>query len=337
MKINMTADISRRDFLKFSGAALIGLKLGDYSPFDDPYSRIPSMRLGRTIYSLRYYDIPSFSGNEIGFYNTDTVIRILEERVGDPEPAHNPIWVRTEDGWLHSSYIQPVKNELNRPVRDFPAGGRLFEVTVPYTQAWKISDEGKKRAYRFYYGSTYWVKYAIVGSDGNVWYQIDDDHYDATYAVFATHMRLISNEELLPISQDVENKKILVDLPKQRLTAYENERPVYFARIATGYFEGDTPLGEYRVERKQPSRHMAGGGEGNQFDLPGVPWVCYISWTGVSLHGTYWHNNYGTPQSHGCINLSLEASKWIYRWTDPFVPVEEDYVGSDHGTRVIVI
>jgi len=59
---------------------------------------------------------------------------------------------------------------------------------------------------------------------------------------------------------------------------------------------------------------MASNLQGNEFDLPGVPWVCYISWTGVSFHGTYWHNNYGTPQSHGCINLTPEAAKWIYRW-----------------------
>ncbi len=76
------------------------------------------------------------------------------------------------------------------------------------------------------------------------------------------------------------------------------------------------------------------------FDLPGVPWVCYILWTGVSLHGTYWHHNYGTPQSHGCINLTPEAAKWIYRWTDPYVPFDEDFVQTDkilrNGTPVIV-
>jgi lipoprotein-anchoring transpeptidase ErfK/SrfK len=154
--------------------------------------------------------------------------------------------------------------------------------------------------------------------------------------VEAPHLRPVTAEELSPISQDVRDKRIEIDLTRQRLTAIENGRPVFTTPTATGYFEGDTPIGEFIVERKQPTRHMASNLEGNEFDLPGVPWVCYISWTGVSFHGTYWHNNYGAPQSHGCINLTPEAAKWVYRWTNPFVPIEEDYVETDHGTRVII-
>jgi len=49
-----------------------------------------------------------------------------------------------------------------------------------------------------------------------------------------------------------------------------------------------------------------------------VPWVSYIeSSTGVAIHGTYWHNNYGVTMSHGCINMLSEDSKWVYRWTTP--------------------
>lgn len=333
----MSSILNRREFLKFSSAMFLGLNIGAFPSFGDPYLRTPYMRLGRTVYSIRYYDKPSLAGEELGFYNTDTVVRIIEERVGDLEPEHNPIWIRTDDGWVHSSYIQPVRNVLNEPVNKIPAGGMLFEVTVPYTQAWKILENERKRSYRFYYGSTHWVDYAIVTSNGDVWYRIQDDRYEAAYVVFAPHLRQVTAREIKPISTDISDKKIVVDLPRQKITAYENSYPVYSARIASGYFEGDTPQGEFRIERKQPSRHMASRSEGNEFDLPGVPWVCFISWTGVSIHGTYWHNNYGTPQSHGCINLSPEAAKWIYRWTEPFVPVDEDYVGADHGTKVVVI
>ena len=79
---------------------------------------------------------------------------------------------------------------------------------------------------------------------------------------------------------------------------------------------------------------MASNSPGNEFDLPGVPWVCYISWTGVSFHGTYWHNNYGTPQSHGCINLTPEAAKWVYRWCEPEIKIAEDYIEAENGTLV---
>lgn len=333
----MTSKITRRDFLKVSLLATTSIAFRDFPPGGDPYGkRPPSYSLGRAVYSLRYYERPSTSSEELGYYVTDAVVEILEERVGDPKPTHNPIWLRTPDGWIHSSYVQPVQNQENPPVEKIPAGGMLFEVTVPYTQAWIIEDNQWKRKYRFYYGSTHWATYAFRGVTGEYWYQILDDRYGDIYVVKAKDLRSVTSEELKPISPQMKDKLLEIDLEKQRLIAYEGSKPVFTTRIATGYFEGDTPKGEFIVERKQPSRHMASNLEGNEFDLPGVPWVCYISWTGVSLHGTYWHHNYGTPQSHGCINLLPEAAKWVYCWTDPYVPVSDDYVESDHGTRVVV-
>ena len=316
----------------------MGLAFRDFPPGGDPgRKRPPSFSLGRTVYSLRYYEKPTSSSRELGYYVTDSVVKIIEERIGDPEPTHNPIWLRTEDGWLHSSYVQPVQNRLNEPVMKIPNGKILVEVTVPYTQAWSVEDNIWEKSYRFYYGSTHWAYYSFTGANGEYWYRILDDRYGDYHMVPANELRPVQANELTPISPGVPGKRIEINLDKQRLVAYEGSRPVYTARIATGYFEGDTPRGEFLVERKQPSRHMASRDPGNEFDLPGVPWVCYISWTGVSIHGTYWHNNYGTPQSHGCINLSPEASKWIYRWTEPFVPVDEDYVETESGTLVVVV
>jgi lipoprotein-anchoring transpeptidase ErfK/SrfK len=75
----------------------------------------------------------------------------------------------------------------------------------------------------------------------------------------------------------------------------------------------------------------------NGYDLPGVPWISYITESGISFHGTYWHNNFGRPRSHGCINLTPQDAKWIYRWTLPSVPAEEQEVIESTGTRVDVI
>ena len=335
--MTMSYRLTRRDFLKFLGAATIGLGFRDFPPGGDPdKNRPPSFKLGRTVYSLRYYEKPSFTSKELGYYVTDAVVDIYEERVGDPKPTHNPIWLRTEKGWLHSAYVQPVSNQLNDPVLEIPEGGMLAEVTVPFTQSWFVTDKGWKRGRRYYYASTYWVLLAFQGPNNVIWYQVWDDLNEKIYLIQAEHLRPVTAEELTSISPGLIDKHIEVDLTRQRVIAYEGNRPVFTARTATGYFEGDTPRGEFRVERKQPTRHMSSNLEGNAFDLPGVPWVSYISWTGVSLHGTYWHNNYGTPQSHGCINLTPEAAKWIYRWTDPFVPVNKDYVETDYGTRIVV-
>lgn len=333
----MKAKISRRDFLKLSGAAAIGFGFRDFPPGGDPFANEPPpFTLGRTVYSLRYYAKPSVFSKELGYYVTDTVVNILEEQPGDPRPTKNPIWLKTDDGWLHSAYVQPVKRNLNTPVTHVPDRKMLAEVTVPYTDVWLVEDDHWKRVDRFYYASTYWVYYAFIGVNGVVWYQILDDLNKEYYYVRGEHLRPVTAEELTPISPNIQVKRIEVDLNGQKIVAYEGNSPVFAARTATGYFPGDTPKGEFRVERKQPSRHMASNLEGNEFDLPGVPWVCYISWTGVSLHGTYWHNNYGTPQSHGCINLPPEAAKWVYRWTEPFIPVNDDFMETDYGTRVIV-
>lgn len=298
--------------------------------------RPPSYDLGRVIYSSRFYDQPSLSGKELGYYIRDTVVNITAEVVGDPEPVHNPFWLRTKDGWLHSAYVQPVGEQLNPVIMDIPKGGMLAQVTMPYAQAYRMTDRGMKAIYRCYYASAYWVHNAFRSETGIPWYRIWDERTEDHYLVQADYLRPITAEEIEPISPGAADKRIEINLTQQRLVAYEGSRPVFSARIATGYFEGDTPIGEFRVERKQPTRHMASNAEGNAFDLPGVPWVCYISWTGVSVHGTYWHHNYGTPQSHGCINLTPENALWIYRWTDPVVELGEDYIESDHGTCVIV-
>ena len=97
-----------------------------------------------------------------------------------------------------------------------------------------------------------------------------------------------------------------------------------------------TPAGEFETFRKRPSRHMAAGNLASGYDLPGVPWVAYIDEEGVSFHGTFWHNDFGVPRSHGCINMTIDAAKWLYRWTNPVVPKHEQEVWKGHGTPVRV-
>jgi len=65
-----------------------------------------------------------------------------------------------------------------------------------------------------------------------------------------------------------------------------------------------------------------------------VPWVLYLTEKGISFHGTYWHNDYGRPRSHGCINLTPQSAKWLFRWTMPTVPFDKEYVYGLVGTRV---
>jgi lipoprotein-anchoring transpeptidase ErfK/SrfK len=68
-----------------------------------------------------------------------------------------------------------------------------------------------------------------------------------------------------------------------------------------------------------------------------VPWVLYITESGISFHGTYWHNDFGRPRSHGCINLTPQAAKWLYRWTMPVVQPTNQFAYEDKGTKVEIV
>ena len=106
-----------------------------------------------------------------------------------------------------------------------------------------------------------------------------------------------------------EGRWIDVDLGNQSVTAFEGETAVRSFVVSTGTAIHPTVTGQFRVYIKLSSTPMAGPG----YYLPGVPWVMYF-YRGYGLHGTYWHNNFGTPMSHGCINLTIPDSEWLYNF-----------------------
>ena len=108
----------------------------------------------------------------------------------------------------------------------------------------------------------------------------------------------------------------------------KTKHEVFFCRISSGgKFDKDgnpsdkwsTPIGQHPIYRKLISLYMSGPITGN---WPGVAWTSFITGDGVAVHSTYWHNEFGVPRSHGCINVSPEDAKWIFRWTVPHVPTD---------------
>jgi len=342
-----TTFISRRDFLKLGGISLASLLLPQFSSLNsNRFQELNPAQQGRVVQnSVSVYDIPSFSGNELKIYWKDTILPITEITVGDETPAYNRIWYHIgKEGFVHSGVLQPVRTVLNQANNDIPTFGRLAEVTVPYTDAYWGAGKGFDVAYRYYYATTYWVTGLTKDANGEPWYQVMEDKWDFIQYVQAAHMRLVPDDELTPISIDVPlpAKRIEINTDDQVLVAYEWERPIFMARIASGakFSTGNysTPTGHHIINHKRPSRHMAAGNLAfNGYDLPGVPWVSYFTESGISIHGTYWHNDFGKPRSHGCVNLSPQAAKWVFRWTLPYVPPYEQRVYEDYGTSVDVI
>ena len=129
-------------------------------------------------------------------------------------------------------------------------------------------------------------------------------------------------------------KWIDVDLTHQRLTAYQGNTPVFEALISTGLPNTPTVIGQFRIYWKLMATDMTGPG----YHLPDVPYTMYFH-GGYALHGTYWHNNFGQPMSHGCVNLRTEDAQWLFDWADPTLPTEARQVRSSDtkpGTLVIV-
>ncbi len=141
-------------------------------------------------------------------------------------------------------------------------------------------------------------------------------------------------------SSDPNNKWIEVDLSKQRLYARENGEIVYSMPVSTGLPWMPTVTGDFKLWAKVRSQRMSGGSveNGTYYNLPNVPFVQFFH-GGYSLHGTYWHNDFGKPRSHGCVNLSIEDAKKLYEWTDPKMSNEQYAIykiNPDEATRIVV-
>jgi lipoprotein-anchoring transpeptidase ErfK/SrfK len=117
---------------------------------------------------------------------------------------------------------------------------------------------------------------------------------------------------------------ILVNLATQHLYAYDGTNLVNDLAVSTGTAANPTPVGSFTIQQRLLSQEMVGPG----YDLPNVPYVQYfgndrLSWQeGYSLHGAYWHHNWGHPMSHGCVNLPTDFANWLYHWASLGTPVE---------------
>ena len=334
--------------MKLSGLGLAGVFLPPLNfYFDDPFSAQQGRVTARIVWM---YDQPSNAATTIEICRRDTVLKIVNTAITDDLDARNRVWYEVTSqssahGYVYSGNIQPVMTNLNSPVIvDIPVDGSLAEVSVPYTDAYEQADGTSPVAYRMYYESVHWIKALKVDADGRIWYQVYDDKWDKRYYARAEHLRFIRAEELAPISPEIpdKRKRLQVLLDQQLVIAYEDDRPVFMTPVSTGaIFRGGTyttPKGTFATYYKRSSRHMAAGDiAASGFDLPGVPWVQYLTESGISLHGTYWHNDFGRPRSHGCINLSIPAAKWLYRWSSPTVPIEKDFSYGKVGTKVEIV
>jgi lipoprotein-anchoring transpeptidase ErfK/SrfK len=340
--------LSRREFLKLAALSLGGLSFRYYGdrlalPEFPKAERLGRVAVGKVELKMR----PDPDSPTLGVLYEDAVVPWLKEAAGARTAAifNNQRWVETPDGYIYGPYLQPVYNRPNQPVETLPPSSRdpgmWAEVTVPFAEAALDKDEPSSNSWveaklkqglpiRVYYSQTFWVDQIKTGDGGQKLYRLNPNYYGGVDMlwVVAEAFRPITLDDLTPINPDVTDKNIVVDVVHQILSCHEGADEVYFARVSTGAkydMYGNpvdnwaTPVGKHRVERKYISLQMSGGTTGAGYDLPGIAWTSVFSTGGVSIHSTFWHNNYGDPVSHGCVNCTPEDSKWIFRWTMPEV------------------
>jgi len=166
-----------------------------------------------------------------------------------------------------------------------------------------------------------------VERDGRAWYKIVFDEWlrypqrvSADWYVSADYVEILFDEgDRNLVGKATSTQKIIIDRSEQKLYAYYGDELFMETLISTGIELTPTPRGAFTIFKKTPSRYMQGpipGISEKEYDLPGVPWDIYFTKEGAAIHGTYWHENFGTRASNGCVNLPLEAARKLYEWAE---------------------
>lgn len=354
---------SRRDFLKLAGLGAGALAFSRFQNAPRLPASLPQFPagdlLGRVAVTPNFYSTelkPGPNSNLPAIRNVaqDEVFVWQRQVAGtDAYGGVSKRWVETPEGFIYAPHLQPVRNLPNTPITAIPAGkqGIWVEVTVPYVdlqlQGAPIGP-GIKYAVetgqpiRLYYGQVIWVDQIAADSSGTVFYRVYEapGHgygYGDIFFAEGAAFKVLTEEDVAPINPEVDpnTKKIVVDATQQRqvLSCFEGNREVFFCRISSGFDEQySTPVGDQAVAWKTCSLHLSANlGKANSgYDTMAVPWVTFFNRSaGAAIHGTFWHNDFGNQRSHGCVNLPPEEAKWIYRWTTPFVSLDQSEIRLD--------
>lgn len=165
------------------------------------------------------------------------------------------------------------------------------------------------------------------------------DYPKTSLAYYATPQEIQTGNAVLGVQAVSPSKWIEVDLSEQMLKAWDGNTLAMEFPISSGKWY-PTPKGDFRIWYKTRSQAMTGGSKelGTYYYLPGVPNNMFFHGD-FAIHGAYWHNNFGQPMSHGCVNSPLPNVAQLFEWAGPFVPPGVNAVRASNenpGTRVVV-
>jgi lipoprotein-anchoring transpeptidase ErfK/SrfK len=189
----------------------------------------------------------------------------------------------------------------------------ILVVVIPKTKWWFFTKTGQHK---------------VILGDGSY----DPKGKMAVYEGLAVSVPPPVEDETLAVNvlgDSNKKKRIDIDLSNQRLYAYEGDDRKFEFPISSGNPWSPTPTGTFYPWIKLRYASMVGGNSayGTYYNLPNVPFVMYFAndqveqWQGYGLHGAYWHNNFGHPMSHGCINAPTDQVEKVFNWADLDTPI----------------
>jgi lipoprotein-anchoring transpeptidase ErfK/SrfK len=240
-------------------------------------------------------------------------------------------WGRTgTDRWIRMANV----NKQSVVVSRFT--GLLLdpETAQPYPIAWSIVNqygspepganpsESRPLFYRYTY---HYIYETVVDDEGYNWYRIAPDTW--------VHQFRVSVHQPIARPAEIDTERwVAIDLYEQVLTAYEGDRPVFTTLISSGLPWWATNEGLFNVTWMRPRDDMTQDLPNDFYYLEEIPWTSFFD-RGIAMHGTYWHDGFGYPQSHGCVNMSITDAHWLYQ----FIRDEFDHDEPENGGAAVYV
>jgi hypothetical protein len=226
---------------------------------------------------------------------------------------HNGDWYEVAPGaWVHRSSLSGTR------ASDFT--GVLLNGALPFPMAWvveasrasELPGKSASRSTPLIPQYTRVYLYTTVKVGNWEWYLIGPGQW-----IEQRHVgRFV---QIAP--PGVGGRWVSVDLYEQVFTAYENDRPVFVTLISSGLNKWPTEEGLFKIWSRLTADAMNGAmGKPDEYNIPVVPYVMYFNGS-MALHGAFWHNGFGRKHSHGCVNMSVGDSHWLYDWATVDTPV----------------
>ncbi|MEL6151118.1 MAG: L,D-transpeptidase [Chloroflexota bacterium] len=277
-----------------------------------------------------YYRV--IDGQSLQFYNAPGGTIVSAWKAGD-----NYVTVyETQDGWGRVSrglWIDMSQVNKQGVVVSRFTGLELDTPDQPHNIAWSLINqwtalapgqdpsESSRFLYRYNY---FYILDTVQDADGYNWYKVGNNAWVHQFNV-SVHAPIEKPETVAT------ERWVTVDLYEQVLTAYEDDDPVFTTLVSTGLPWWGTREGSFNVTWMFQRDDMTQDLPGDFYYLQEVPWTAFFD-GGIALHGTFWHDGFGFPQSHGCVNMSITDAHWLFKFIEP----EFDAKTDDGGASVFV-